>query len=253
MEAMKKRGTFTLIELLVVIAIIAILAALLLPALKKAKDTAHSIACVSNLKQMGTAVLSYAIDFNDEFPTGYNQAEVAAGLPDPTGNGHWTLPADYPGTNAGVAGYWVPFIQPYLGYRNYVARAYRGVFNCPAFPENSNLATYGEESYYFAQTASYGGVGTWHRTLASLKYPSRAGTHGDSQFHDYGSYFPFCSNNDGSSGIDDTNRTGSPDYIDWSYHSNGMNVLFDDSHVQWVSRSEMIKERYFGIVWTRKY
>ena len=56
---------FTLIELLVVIAIISILMAMLLPSLKRARDMAKSITCLSNLKQCGTAIIGYATDYND--------------------------------------------------------------------------------------------------------------------------------------------------------------------------------------------
>lgn len=66
---MRKKHLFTLIELLVVIAIIAILAAMLLPALNKARQKARAATCVSNLKQFTTCAMMYCNSYDDQIVT----------------------------------------------------------------------------------------------------------------------------------------------------------------------------------------
>jgi prepilin-type N-terminal cleavage/methylation domain-containing protein len=78
------RKAFTLIELLVVIAIIAILAALLLPALAKAKDKAGKVQCMNNCRQIGIGALAYLHDFRDEYPFG-NRVSYGYQVTDPMG------------------------------------------------------------------------------------------------------------------------------------------------------------------------
>src|SRR6476619_7559159 len=64
----RKQTGFTLSELLVVIAIIAILAAILFPVFAQAREKARSISCLSNMKQLGTAIQMYNQDYDETYP-----------------------------------------------------------------------------------------------------------------------------------------------------------------------------------------
>src|SRR4249920_207696 len=85
------KRAFTLIELLVVIAIIAILAAILFPVFAQAKEAAKKTACLSNEKQVGTALQMYLGDNEDTYPPAYYYRNPnAAGSLDATGIEHWS-------------------------------------------------------------------------------------------------------------------------------------------------------------------
>ena len=107
---MRRRGksAFTLIELLVAIAVIAILAVFLFPAFALAREKARQSACLSNFKQIGTAVMMYLQDWDEVYPT-------------------CRLPM-FPGGYGCASGFisWKHAVQPYV--KN------TGVYRCPSNP-----------------------------------------------------------------------------------------------------------------------
>jgi prepilin-type N-terminal cleavage/methylation domain-containing protein len=107
----RKCGAFTLIELLVVIAIIAILAAILFPVFAQAREKARQTSCLSNLKQIGTAALMYAQDYDERAPRNWYG---------PMGFEATTAPGDAPDRYK-----WMDVLQPYI--RTHTSR-------CPSAP-----------------------------------------------------------------------------------------------------------------------
>jgi prepilin-type N-terminal cleavage/methylation domain-containing protein/prepilin-type processing-associated H-X9-DG protein len=139
-----RRG-FTLIELLVVIAIIAILAAILFPVFAKAREKARAIACLSNMKQIGTGITMYVQDYDETMPMAGSYGSYNTAIPQEIGpyiqkianfsgntSGIWKCPDDNvtPTNNGGTAPAGV------------VHASYAPVISCPSHVGNAAAAPY---------------------------------------------------------------------------------------------------------------
>ncbi len=185
-----KRSGFTLIELLVVIAIIAILASILFPVFAQAREKARQIACISNFKQIGLAMLQY----NQDYDESYCPSEVST-----SGAGSFTTGYD-----------WTYILNPYIknGSNQAVLTGGRaiqgyagGVYACPSalrqkqqdqFVVRGDVfpVWYNNNAPLSSATASGPAV-----TLAAIDSPSEkialweAGSNGN-DFNNFGPYYP---------------------------------------------------------------
>jgi len=219
---MRSRRGFTLIELLVVIAIIAILAAMLLPALAAAKQRAWTIACTSNLRQLGLGQRMYADDNNEFYPESGSTIlwnAIDAGTQKPA---------------------WMQQIIPYTQNTN--------VYHCPGNVQLP-IANQSAFNYFNGARAAYiaSNPDPTKRHFAPVKgtrilFPTAHVLSGDTI--DNGQYF----NRDDADKDDySQNCVGGPDngfvyeeaiagvyqWVEWQAHTKGQNLLFADGHAKW--------------------
>ena len=221
-----EKNIFTLIELLVVIAIIAILAAMLLPALNQARATAKKISCVSNMKQIGTALHLYADNNRGFLP--YRRYNWGSSQP-PT----WTM-----------------LLAPYLNVK-LNKHSQETIFLCPDdktfSPVNSMHQTrYGQNSYAVnmeimdnAITDENGDGFTGSKLMSSIKSPSKIIA--VSEFHHIWNCIGWGDRN-GRSG-DPVAAHGYPYGNDAGvagYHSKFNNWQFVDGHVDSMTYNKTI-------------
>jgi len=187
------RKEFTLIELLVVIAIIAILAAMLLPALSKAREKARTVNCASNLKQCGTAFLMYCDEYNDITPIGY--------------------------TNVTGTKCWQHVLPPYVGMQSMWNGTGQptGCFSCP-----SGRRDVLSGGYHFAYNQRLSNIAS-PITMDGALIKADGGTI---------SQLLILSESEPNSSLFYYKNTPTTNKVDYRHYAqNGVNILFGDGHV----------------------
>jgi len=223
-RASRRPRGFTLIELLVVIAIIAILAAILFPVFAQAREKARATACLSNEKQMGTAVQMYAQDYDEGLPA-WNGPLITSAI-----NPNWDQPQNY----------WDAVLLPYVKSGTPQTSSYSGVWHCPSAAGAANLRSYG-----YSQVLMRGGWEsnincTAYRfpTLAMIDAPAQTIFVGDSG--SAGRLAPpwwrqSWANRGGTTTVVPPPATTAINAWEWpDRHSQGANYVFTDGHAKWL-------------------
>ncbi len=219
------KNKFTLIELLVVIAIIAILAAMLLPSLKKARDSAQQSICAGNLKQCGSDLFMYSEDFYGIIMI-QNKSEGWAGWAN-----YITTPP--PGDT---------YHRTRMGYIKYDSPS----LCCPIYPRESSWQrrTYGMDcnlgessapGYPMELDPGYPTTCTKYRFLKKIRMPAKYFMIADSAIPFYGVQSVWTYDRAG---------TGQYDYGVHLRHFKSANCIFWDGHVDSVNREEFNRQNY---------
>jgi prepilin-type processing-associated H-X9-DG protein len=210
-----------LIELLVVIAIIAILAAMLLPALSKAKAKAKRIGCISNLRQVGFAVALYNSDTDDIYPNSMK------GWPQQPFIDFWKQLNPYVATN-NPNFFLCPADRKKENAWNYMTAKYRGIVNYRDLPVITSYYPY--QHFYFNDANDPAQCIPTLRRATEVKSPAQKA-------------MATCYVGTGFL-IDPKFGTGA---LAASAHGKGLNMLFADSRAEFTPISKMTDTLYQGV------